>query len=58
MQQKLRPFGENGTTCSKHTTLKLGQLSLASLRGRLVEYQLRLGYRRECRRCRVAGDTV
>ena len=26
-----------------HVTSQLGQLSLASLRGRLIEYQLRLG---------------
>ena len=37
---------------------QLGQLSLASLRGRLIEYQLRLGYRRGCHLCRVAGNTV
>ena len=37
---------------------QLGQLSLASLRGRLIEYQLRLGKRRECHLCRVAGNTV
>ena len=35
-----------------------GQLSLASLRGRLIEYQLRLGQGRECHLCRVAGNTV
>ena len=28
-----------------HVTPPLGQLSLASLRGRLIEYQLRLGVR-------------
>ena len=37
---------------------RLGQLSLASLWGRLIEYQLRLGERRECHLCRVAGNTV
>ena len=36
----------------------LGQLSLASLRGRLIEYQLRLKQGRECHLCRVAGNTV
>jgi len=36
----------------------LGQLSLASLWGRLIEYQLRLGQRWECHLCRVAGNTV
>jgi len=35
-----------------------GQSSLAPLRGRLIEYQLRLGQGRECRLCRVAGNTV
>jgi len=29
---------------SRYVTTQLGQLSLASLRGRLIEYQLRLGY--------------
>jgi len=43
---------------SRAVTSQLGQLSLASLRGRLIEYQLRLGYRRECHLCRVAGNTV
>jgi len=28
---------------SRHSLTRLGQLSLASLRGRLIEYQLRLG---------------
>ena len=28
---------------SRYLTSQLGQLSLASLRGRLIEYQLRLG---------------
>ena len=28
---------------SRYVTSQLGQLSLASLRGRLIEYQLRLG---------------
>ena len=45
-----------------HTTRRLpvllGQLSLASLQGRLIEYQLRLGEGRECHLCRVAGNTV
>ena len=36
----------------------LGQLSLASLRGRLIKYQLRLVLGRECHLCRVAGNTV
>ena len=45
-------------TPSRYVTSQLGQLSLASLRGRLIEYQLRLGYGRECHLCRVAGDTV
>jgi len=36
----------------------LGQLSLASLRGRLIEYQLRLGQGQECHLCRVAGNTA
>jgi len=39
-------------------TRQLGQLSLASLRGRLIEYQLRLGWRREYHLCRVADNTV
>jgi len=30
-------------TPSRYVTSQLGQLSLASLRGRLIEYQLRLG---------------
>ena len=42
---------------SKFVTIQ-GQLSLASLRGRLIEYQLRLGQGRECQLCRVAGNTV
>jgi len=35
---------------SRYVTSQLGQLSiqLASLRGRLIEYQLRLGQGREC----------
>ena len=33
-----------GRVCtSRYVTSRLGQLSLASLRGRLIEYQLRLG---------------
>ena len=28
------------------------------LRGRLIEYQLRLGFGQECHICRVAGNTV
>jgi len=36
----------------------IGQLSLASLRRRLIEYQLRIGYGRECHLCREAGNTV
>jgi len=36
----------------------LGQLSLASLWGRLIEYQLRLGQGQECHLCRVAGNTA
>ena len=40
---------------SRYATSQLGQLSLASLQGRSIEYQLRLGLRRECR---VAGNTV
>jgi len=43
---------------SRYVTSQLGQLSLASLRDRLIEYQLRLVQRRECQLCRVAGDTV
>jgi len=43
---------------SRYVTSQLGQLSLASLRGRLIEYQLRLGLERECHLCRVAGNTV
>ena len=39
-------------------TSQLGQLSLASLRGREIEYQLRLGQWRESHLCRVAGNTV
>ena len=39
-------------------TVMHSQLSLASLRGRLIEYQLWLGYRRKCHLCRVAGNTV
>ena len=41
-----------------YVTSQLGQLSLASLRGRLIEYQLQLGQGRECHLCRVAGNTV
>ena len=37
---------------------QLGQLSLASLWGRLIEYQLRLGEGREFYLCRVADNTV
>ena len=36
----------------------LGQLSFASLWGRLIEYHFRLGLGRECHLCRVAGNTV
>jgi len=43
---------------SRHVTSQLRQLSLASLRGRLIEYQLRLGQGRECHLCRVADNTV
>ena len=43
---------------SRYVTNQLGQLSLAFLRGRLIEYQLPLGKGRECHLCRVAGDTV
>jgi len=43
---------------SRYATSQLGQLSLASFRGRLIEYQLRLEYGRECHLCRVAGNTV
>ena len=43
---------------SRYVTSQLGQLSLASLRGRLIEYQLRLGQRRECHLCLVAGRTL
>jgi len=43
---------------SRYVTSQLGQLSLASLRGRLIEYQLRLAQERECHLCRVAGNTV
>ena len=32
-------------TPSQYVTSQLGQLSLASLRGRIIEYQLQLGYR-------------
>jgi len=39
-------------------TSQLGQLSLASLRGREIEYQLRLGQWRESHLCRVVGNTV
>jgi len=37
---------------SRYITSQLGQLSLASLRGHLIEYQLRLGQRWECHLCR------
>jgi len=43
---------------SQYVTSQLYQLSLASLRGRLIQYQLRLGVRGECHLCRVAGNTV
>ena len=43
---------------SGYVTSQLSQLSLASLRGRLIECQIRLGYGRECQLCRVAGNTV
>jgi len=36
---------------SRYVTNQLGRLSLASLRGRLIEYQLRLGQGRECQLC-------
>jgi len=36
-------FGRYRGLPSRYVTSQLGQLSLASLRGRLVEYQLRLG---------------
>jgi len=42
----------------QYVTSQLGQLSLASLWGRLIEYQLRLGYGRECDLCRVVGHVV
>ena len=38
---------------SPYVNSQLGRLSLASLRGRVIEYQLRLGYGRECHICRV-----
>ena len=41
-----------------HEGAHIGHLSLASLRGRLIEYQLRLGKGRECHLCQVAGNTV
>ena len=43
---------------SRYVTSQLDQLSLASLRGRLIEYQFWLGLGRECHLCRVAGSTV
>ena len=43
---------------SRYVTSQLGQLNLASLRGRLIKYQLRLEWGRECHLCRVAGNTV
>jgi len=46
------------SSLARYVTSQLGQLSLASLRGRLIEYQLRLGQGRECHLCRVAGNTV
>jgi len=47
------------TIPSRYITSQLGQLSLASLRGRLIEYQLRLGGEgRDCHLCRVADNTV
>jgi len=52
-------FAGEGTMCVFAATKSiLGQLSLASLRGRLIEYQLRLGHGQECHLCRVAGNTV
>ena len=36
---------------SRYVTSQLGQLSLASHRGRLIEYQLRLVQGRECHLC-------
>jgi len=41
-----------------HEGAHIGQLSLASLRGRLIEYQLRLGKGQECHLCQVAGNTM
>jgi len=38
---------------SRYVTSQLGQLSLAFLLGRLIEYQLRLGEGRECHFCPV-----
>ena len=43
---------------SRCVTSQIGQLSLACLRGRLIEYRLWLGKGRECHLCRVAGNTV
>jgi len=39
----------------RYITSQLGERSLASLRGRLIEYQFRLGV---MHLCRVAGNTV
>jgi len=36
---------------SRYVTSQLGKLSLASLQGRLIEYQLRLGEGRKCHLC-------
>ena len=43
---------------SCYLTSQLGQLSLASFGGCLIEYQLWLGKRLQCHLCRVAGNTV
>ena len=42
---------------SWYVTCQLGQLSLASIWGRLIEYQLRLGYWLECQPL-PGGDPV
>jgi len=43
----------------RYVTSQLGQLSLSSLRGRLIEYQpARLGWRRGGHLCRMADNTV
>ena len=46
-----------GSIPYRYVTSQVGQLSLASLRGRLIKYSF-AGLRRECHLCQVAANTV